>query len=90
MAALGLVHKRIPNATPDKNAHIESWHSVLEAECLGNQVFRTLAAAYEAVARWIAFYNDRRMHGSLDDWPPAQFYRWELAGTAPIIKAVHC
>ena len=62
----------------------------LEADCLGNQVFRTLAEAYNAVAQWITFYNDRRMHGSLDDWPPAVFYRWVLAGTAPTIKAVHC
>ena len=88
--ALDMVHERIPNATPNKNAHIESWHSVLEADCLGNQVFPTLAAAYEAVATWITYYNERRMHGSLADWPPAQFYRWALAGTAPDIKAVHC
>ncbi len=90
VAALDLVHERIPNATPNKNAHIESWHSVLEADCLGNQVFRTLAEAYNAVAQWITFYNERRMHESLDDWPPAVFYRWVLAGTAPTIKAVHC
>ncbi len=90
VAALGMVHERIPHATPNKNAHIESWHSVLEADCLGNQVFHTLAEAYEAVDRWGTFYNERRMHGSLDDWPPAEFYRRVRAGTAPRIKAVHC
>ena len=87
---LGLHHERIPNATPNKNAHIESWHSVLEAECLGNQGFDTLVAAYEAIGQWMTFYNERRMHGSLQDWPPAQFYAWVLAGTAPAIPAVRC
>ncbi|AEJ40248.1 transposase [Sulfobacillus acidophilus TPY] len=88
--AWGLVHERIPHATPNRNAHIESWHSVLEAECLGNQVFHTLAEAYEAIARWITFYNERRMHGSLQDWPPAQFYAWALKGMAPPIPPVRC
>ena len=46
----GLEHERIPNATPNCNALRESWHSIWEAECLGNQVFHTLAEAYEAVA----------------------------------------
>ncbi len=62
VAALGMVYKRIPNATPNKNAHIESWHSVLEADCLGNHVLHTLAEAYAAVDRWVTFYNGRRMH----------------------------
>lgn len=88
--ALGLEHERIPNATPNRNAHIESWHSIWEAECLGNQVFHTLAEAYEAVAQWITFYNQRRMHGSLQDWAPAQFYLGALAGTAPVIPSIRC
>lgn len=89
-AVLGIPHERIPTATPNKNAHIESWHSLLEAECLRDHVFRTFAEAHETVTTWITFYNERRMHGSLDDWPPAQFYRWALAGQAPPIRAIHC
>lgn len=88
--ALQLPHERIPNATPNKNAHIESWHASLERECLANQEFATYAEAYRTVTTWIAFYNERRMHGSLDDWPPAVFYaRWR-AGTAPQIDPVAC
>ncbi|MCY0880290.1 MAG: hypothetical protein OWU84_15310 [Firmicutes bacterium] len=90
VATWGMVHERIPNATPNKNAHIASWHSGLEADGLGNQVFHTLAEAYDAVDRWGPFDNERRMHGSWDDWPPAEFCRCVLAGTAPRIKAVHC
>lgn len=89
-AALPLVHERIPNATPNKNAHIESWHSILEAECLRDHVFATWAEAYATVYQWITFYNERRMHGSLRDWAPAQFYQQWLTQSAPAIKAIHC
>ena len=103
VAALGMVYKRIPNATPNKNAHIESWHSVLEADCLGNHVLHTLAEAYAAVDRWVTFCNGRRMHRVWMIGRPQNFVKAtrllkpplfkrgiQLAGTAPRIKAVHC
>ncbi|WP_084661103.1 integrase core domain-containing protein [Sulfobacillus thermosulfidooxidans] len=71
--ALGIMHEHIPVATPTKNAHIESWHSRREAECLRNQVFQTLAEAYTVTAEWIRFYNERRMHGRLQDWASAVY-----------------
>ena len=39
-ARLGMLHERIPVATPNKNAHIESRHSLLEAECWRNGLRR--------------------------------------------------
>jgi putative transposase len=83
-APLRVRHERIPPATPNKNAHIEAWHSLLERECLGNQVFDTYATAYAAVTTWIAFYNERRYHGSLQDWLPAVFYQRALRGELTI------
>ena len=85
-----MLHERIPVATPNKNAHIESWHSLLEAECWRNPVFDTLVEGYTVTTEWMAFYNERRMHGSLHDWAPAQYYTQYGAGTAPPINAVHC
>ncbi|WP_242940607.1 IS3 family transposase [Sulfobacillus thermosulfidooxidans] len=87
---LGITHERIPVATPNKNAHIESWHSLLEGECWRNQVFQTLAEAYTVTAEWIRFYNERRMHGSLHDWAPAVYYAQCQTGTAPPIHPVRC
>ncbi|WP_341349031.1 integrase core domain-containing protein [Sulfobacillus thermosulfidooxidans] len=87
---LGITHERIPVATPNKNAHIESWHSLLEGECWRNQVFQTLAEAYTVTAEWIRFYNERRMHGSLHDWAPAVYYAQCQTGTAPTIHPVRC
>ncbi len=60
-AVLG--RERIPNATPNKNAHIESWHSVPEAECWRNQIFDTFAEAYMVTGDWMTFYNEQRMQG---------------------------
>lgn len=69
---LGLVHERIPNHTPNLNAYIESWHAQLERECLQSHAFATFAEAYQTIGDWITYYNTRRLHGSLDDWAPAQ------------------
>lgn len=66
-------HERIPPKTPNKNAHIESFHSILERECLSCQEFMTYQEAYKAVTDYIYFYNHRRIHGSLYDLSPAEF-----------------
>jgi putative transposase len=66
-------HERIPPKTPNKNAHIESFHAVLEDECLRRYEFKSYAEAYEAVSEYIQFYNERRIHGSLYDLSPMQF-----------------
>jgi putative transposase len=69
----GTEHERIPPKTPNKNAHIESFHAVLEDECLRRCEFASYAEAHEAVGDYIRFYNERRMHGSLYDLSPMQF-----------------
>lgn len=61
---LGMEHERIPYKTPNKNAHIESFHSILEEECLSRYEFRTYAEAYEVVTDFIGNYNSRRIHSS--------------------------
>ena len=80
-ATLALHHERIPPATPNKNAHMESWHSLLERECLANEPFADFPAAYQRVTAWIRHYNTERNHGSVQDWPPVAAYRRLLAGT---------
>ncbi|MCY0908896.1 MAG: integrase core domain-containing protein [Sulfobacillus thermotolerans] len=65
-------------ATPNKNALIESWHAPWERECL-TQEFATYGEAYAAITRWMAFYNQDRLHGSLEFWSPATM-RQRVAG----------
>lgn len=64
---LGVMHERIPPKTPNKNAHIESFHSQLESDRLSAVEFEKYQAGYAVVTEYISFYNQRRIHGSLYD-----------------------
>jgi putative transposase len=71
-------HERIPPKTPNMNAYIESFHSVLERECYQRNEFVTFQQAFDTVDEYIKFYNDRRYHGSLNDYSPKEYYqRWQ-------------
>lgn len=72
---LSVVHERIPPRTPNKNAHIESFHAQLESDLLAKSEFETYQGAYEVVTDYILFYNHRRIHGSLYDLSPEQFIK---------------
>lgn len=72
---LGVEHERIPCRTPNKNAHIESFHSILEEECLSRYEFSTYTEAYEVVVDFIRHYNSRRIHASLKYHTPDECYR---------------
>jgi len=73
-------HERIPNRTPNKNAYIESFHSILERECYLRNCFQTYEEAFAEVDRFIRYYNNKRIHGSLNDWPPREYLRMVAAG----------
>lgn len=69
-----LIHERTPNRTPNKNAFIESFHSILERECFKRHVFMTFEEAFTALDRFMAFYNKRRIHMSLYGYSPVEFF----------------
>ena len=60
-----LCHEFIPPATPNKNAHVESFFSILETEFIQTHYFKTLSEAYLSTHNFIKFYNERRVHSSL-------------------------
>ena len=70
----GIEHERIPCKTPNKNAHIESFHRILEEECLSVQEFGSYSEAYRAVAEFTEFYNKRRLHSSIHYMAPEEFH----------------
>lgn len=70
---LGLFHERIPFKTPNKNAHIESFHSILELECLAMHEFKSFAHAYAVVSSFMKFYNDVRIHSSTKFMAPREY-----------------
>jgi putative transposase len=75
---LNVEHERIPPKTPNLNAHIESFHSILERDCYGRHEFTTYGDAYQVTSEFIDFYNRRYLHGSLGDVPPTEFYETTL------------
>jgi putative transposase len=69
-----LIHERIPVKTPNMNAYIESFHSILEDECYSRNEFTSFADAYKVISEYMAYYNNRRRHGSIGYMAPAKFY----------------
>lgn len=72
--AHGIDYEHIPVRTPNKNAHIEAFHALLEDECLSRYEFQTFAEAYVAVVEYMNYYNTRRIHGSLGYRTPVEYH----------------
>jgi len=82
-------HERIPPKTPNLNAHIESFHSILERDCYARNEFSSFKEAHQIVTEFIDFYVNRYLHGSLKDMPPAQFHELVInSGSSPFIIKV--
>jgi putative transposase len=69
----GVIHERIPPRTPNKNAHIESFHSILELECYQRYEFESYAQTYLIVTQFVQDYNQQRIHGSIYDLSPYEY-----------------
>ena len=61
------------------NAHIESFHRILEDDCLSRYEFESYTQAYEAVVNFMDLYNNRRMHSSLNYLSPVEFHKVHVA-----------
>ncbi len=75
---LGITHERIPINSPNLNAYIESFHSILEDECYSRHEFETFLDAYKEVTNYLDYYNNRRRHSSIGYQAPAKFYHKHL------------
>ena len=79
-----LSHEFIPPRSPDRNAYIEAFNSIIEIELLQVRYFKTFKDAYEAVSEFIYFYNHRRLHGSIGNQSPNMFLEaWHAGNIAP-------
>jgi len=73
-ARINVYHERIPSRTPNKNAHIEAFHRILQDECIGVYEFKSYKDAYAEVSRFMKRYNTNRIHSSLKYKTPNEFY----------------
>lgn len=70
-----VVQEFIHVATPEENCFIEAYHSIIQRELLEPRQFDSVQQAQEIFERWQQFYNNRRLHGSLDNKTPT--YIWQ-------------
>lgn len=57
-------------ATPEENAFIEAYHSILERNVMQRYQFESIYDAGLVMNRWKNYYNDQRLHGSLGNKTP--------------------
>lgn len=81
-----LSHEFIPPRTPNRNAFIEAFFSILENEWLKPRYFHTYADAYQALVDFVEFYNNRRLHGSIGNRSPKKFLEDYQNGLVAPIK----
>lgn len=70
---LPVVHKRIPNGSPNIFAHIEAFHSILEEDCLQLHEFKNFTEAYHVVMEFMRYYNEVNLHSSISYRPPSEY-----------------
>ena len=71
---LKIEHERIPPKTPNRNAHIESFHRELDDDRLSQMEFETYAQAYASVDTFMKWYNNTRIHSSIHYLSPVDFH----------------
>ncbi|SUY48496.1 transposase [Clostridium putrefaciens] len=70
-----IYHERIPVNSPNYNAHIESFNSLLSKACIAWNEIKNFTDGYRLIYGYIKFYNEERIHGSLSYIIPNQFIR---------------
>lgn len=69
----GVVQEFTIPATPEQNAHIEAYHSIIESVICQKYEFSDLTEAQDTFNRWIQFYNFERLHSGIQYLCPRDF-----------------
>ena len=79
----GMSHVRITPGYPQSNGKIERYHRTIKSGAIRAAAPTTLAEARSVVERFVAHYNDKRLHSALGYVAPRDY----LDGLAPKIQA---
>ncbi|MDW8803213.1 IS3 family transposase [Clostridium sp. A1-XYC3] len=74
-----IYHELIPTNSPNYNAHIESFHSLLSKECIAWNEIKNFTHGYMLIDEYIKFYNEERIHGSLNYMSPNEFIKKSMS-----------
>lgn len=69
----GVIQEFTIPATPEQNAHIEAYHSIVESVICQKYEFAELKEAQDTFNRWIRFYNFERLHSGIQYLCPRDF-----------------
>lgn len=56
----------MPINSPNYNDHMESFHALLEKECITWNEIINFTHGYKIINNYIKFYNEERIHGILN------------------------
>lgn len=73
-------------ATPQEDAHIEAYHSILEREFCQRYEWFTLEELQNYIQKWVKFYNHDRIHASLGYLSPVQFLQNQSEIFVPLLR----
>jgi putative transposase len=73
MKELGLLHVRISPNYPQSNGKIERFHRSFDNECLSVKSMFNLEDAKMQIAKYIDYYNNNRLHSSLNYLRPVDY-----------------
>jgi transposase InsO family protein len=59
-------------ATPEENAYIEAYHSIVQTEVVDRFEFASFYEAKQTLTAYVNFYNNRRLHSGIDYNTPQQ------------------
>lgn len=67
----GMTHVRTSPYYPQSNGKLERWHASLKAECIRPHCPRDAAEAKRVIDRYVAHYNEVRLHSAIGYVTPA-------------------
>lgn len=72
---MGLEHEFIPTASPNHNAFIESFFSILDYELINELAEDSFKGVYKEVVDYIQHYNNKRIHAKIGNKTPEEFVK---------------
>ncbi len=63
---------------PESNGRIERYHRSVREEAFGDTEVEDLYRARELLAEWVRYYNEERLHSSLEYLRPVDYYLGDL------------
>lgn len=61
----GMTHVKTSPYYPQSNGKIERWHRTIKGDCIRPETPLSLEDAQRVVARYVAYYNDVRLHSAI-------------------------